>query len=66
MSRDEIQYIEGCLALRETEKGLLVLYEGEEIWLPKSKISDDSEVTEKGDEGILAIPEWLADEKGML
>lgn len=60
------QYIDGCKALKETDKGLLVEYEGEEIWIPKSQITEDSEVTEEGDEGILAIPEWLAEEKGML
>ena len=63
---DDPEYLDDCLAIRDTDKGLLVRYEGEEVWLPKSKILEDSEVTEVGDEGILAIPRWLAEEKGLL
>ncbi len=64
--RNETQYIDGCRAIKETEMAILVEYENEEFWIPKSQISEDSEVTEKDDEGVLAIPEWLADEKGLL
>lgn len=63
-SGHDTYYVDGCMAIKETEKGLLVMYEGEEIWVPKSQIRPDSEVTEDGDEGVLAIPRWLADDKG--
>lgn len=66
MGRNDVHYFDDVLALRETEKGLLVQYEGEEFWVPKSQISSDSEVSEKDDQGVLAIPEWLAEEKGLL
>ena len=65
MSDDKIAYIEEVRCLRETDKALLCDVDGEEVWIPKSQIQDDSEVTEKGDMGILAIPAWLADEKGL-
>lgn len=59
-----------CIAycIRETDKALLVQTEGEELWIPKSQIHDDSEVfdAEDNNEGLLAIPEWLAEEKGIL
>jgi hypothetical protein len=62
------------VALHETEKGLLVVpieYFEEnhrdipkdlKRWLPKSQILDTSEVTEKGDNGVLIIPQWLAEQ----
>lgn len=59
-----------CMAscVRETDKALLVHAEGEELWIPKSQIHDDSEVFDGGDnsEGLLVIPEWLAEDKGLL
>jgi hypothetical protein len=52
--------------VRETDKALLCSIEGEEIWIPKSQIHDDSEVYEDGGEGDLVINEWLAIEKGLV
>jgi hypothetical protein len=51
---------------RETEKALLVEIGGEELWIPKSQIHDDSEVYREGDTGKLVITEWIAREKGLL
>jgi hypothetical protein len=50
----------------ETEKALLVEYEGEEEWVPKSQIHDDSELWEncKGETGKLALPLWFAKKLG--
>ena len=51
-----------------SDKALLVVFEGEKIWVPKSVIDDDSEVwSDKhvGQTGDLVLPEWLADEKGL-
>ena len=53
--------------LKETPMALLVKLEsGEDIWIPKSQISDDSEVWKADQIGKLVIPEWLAKEKGLL
>jgi len=50
---------------KETDKALLCEIEGEEMWIPKSQIQDDSEVFAEGDEGDLIISEWIAKEKGL-
>jgi len=63
--RDLIE-IENVLVVEEREKSLLVLYEGGEILIPKSQISDMSEVQGNGDKGVLVIPRWLARDRGML
>ena len=54
--------------IRERRLCLLVEIDGDEIWIPKSQIHDNSEVYDAGDhsEGTLVITEWIAKEKGLL
>lgn len=53
---------------RKTDEALLAEDEdGNEVWIPFSKILDGSEIDEDsdvGDEGLLWIPEWLAEDRG--
>ncbi len=52
--------------IRETDDAILVqLHDGEEKWIPKSVLHDDSEVTEKGDEGTLVVHQWFADKEDL-
>lgn len=63
--------VEGVTVRKETDKAILCTIpdlDGEEIWVPKSQIKDESEVysLKSGKEpGKLVIPKWLADEKGL-
>lgn len=57
--------IEDVLAIRETAKALLCIIDGDEVWIPKSVIDDDSEVYQDGDEGDLVITEWFAEKEGL-
>lgn len=50
----------------ETEAAILVDLGDEDMWIPKSQISPDSDVQKKGDEGTLLITEWIAKEKGLI
>jgi len=57
---DEVKYV--------TDKALLVDIEGEEFWIPRSQIHEDSELYNSdhvGESGVLVIPRWLAEEKGL-
>lgn len=55
-------------AIRETDKAVLVrLEDEEEVWVPKSVISDDSEVWTvhpHGMEGAVIVQEWWAKANG--
>lgn len=53
-------------AIRETKKALLVRYDGQEIWFPKSVIHDDSEVYEEGGKGTFIVQQWYAEKENML
>jgi hypothetical protein len=58
-------YLEDVVVKAVTDKALLIEYEGEEEWIPKSQIvEDESVVHEKGDKGTLAITQWIASQKG--
>ncbi|KKM89966.1 hypothetical protein LCGC14_1243370 [marine sediment metagenome] len=49
---------------RVTELARLFMFDGDEVWIPKSQIADE-ESDRNGDGGTLWIPEWLAIEKGL-
>lgn len=61
-NRCEIEDVKG---IRETEMAVLCEIDGEEHWIPKSQIDDDSEVYEEDTEGTLIVSQWLADQKGI-
>ena len=48
--------------LRETAKALYCQQDDDSYWIPKSQVSDDSDVSEKGDSGNLVFTKWLARE----
>jgi hypothetical protein len=57
-----------CRVVTATEKALLVEIEGEEEWVPKSVIHDDSEVFDDDEnaEGMLVLEEWWAEKSGLI
>lgn len=64
---DSFIEFENCSVIRSTVKSVLVDIDGEEIWVPKSQISDDSEVYDsKSTSGTLVIKEWFARVKGLI
>lgn len=56
--------------VRQTDKAIecILDLDGkiERHWIPRSQITDDSEVWEKGDVGELVVTMWIAKEKGLL
>lgn len=66
MERDtEYFTIYDVVCTHDTEHAILIEVDDEEYWIPKSQISDDSEVYEDGGEGTCIIPLWLAEKKGL-
>lgn len=56
---------EDVKVIRDSGTAILCEVDGEEVWIPKSQIDDDSEVYKAGTDGKLIIPEWLATDKGL-
>jgi hypothetical protein len=67
-SGDDVARFDGCTAVRATAKALLVSVPdlGDDIWIPKSVIHDDSEVYDEGHEGELVLAEWWARKEGLV
>lgn len=63
---DSFTYHERVLCTYESTDAIkcLGMESGEEVWIPKSQVHDDSEVWQPGHEGTLVITEWLAIERG--
>jgi len=51
---------------KETDKAILVVLDGDDVWIPKSQIVDDSDVWKADQEGDLYVTEWFAEQKGWL
>ncbi len=47
----------------ETDDAVLVLFNDEEIWLPKSQIEDCTVISKKAKNVVLGITRWIAKEK---
>lgn len=64
---DELYRLEDVDVIKVTEKAVLVLYEGEERWIPKSIITDpDPDDLEEGDEREeIEVPMWFAKKEGI-
>jgi hypothetical protein len=66
MSRGEKVRLPDVVAVKATERALLVRIEGKEHWIPQGQIDDESEVWREGDEGELVVSEWIATQKGLV
>lgn len=51
---------------QETDAALLCSVDGQEVWIPKSQVDDDSEVYHEGDTGKLVVSVWIATQKGLI
>jgi hypothetical protein len=64
MGQSNWVHLDDCEIKRETEKAFLIEYEGEELWLPKSVLSE-ADNYEVGDVVTLSVQEWWANDKGL-
>ena len=64
---DQVEF-ENAVCVAASSKAIRVRLEDrdEEIWIPQSVVSEDSEVWKPGDRGTLIIPEWFALKNGMI
>ena len=49
----------------ETDKAILVIIDDDEIWLPKSQITYDTEI-DLNDVKVVEASEWIAEQKGLI
>lgn len=59
---EEYAELEGVYVKAETERAILVWYEGNEFWIPKSQLDDPDEY-HKGYRGTLFVTLWFAEKE---
>lgn len=64
MARAEEIFTVEAFVLRHTPRAVLISYEGEEIWLPRSQLIDDEELPQEGAARV-KMTAWIAKEKGL-
>lgn len=65
MSFSQWVHLEDCTVKKVTERAMLIEYDGNDVWLPLSQVSE-AEQYEEGDEGItISVTEFIAREKGI-
>jgi len=60
--------IHDAKCIRESDKAILVEASDfdEPQWIPKSQVTDESEVYKPGTDGVLIITDWWAEKQGWL
>lgn len=66
LHEEDVVEIADVVAIRESDKAILVLINGDEHWIPKSQIDETSEVLTGTSSGVLVIKRWLAEQKGLV
>lgn len=51
---------------RETDRAFkLILDDGEEVWMPKSQVSDPDDYQEGDTNVSMSVTDWIAEQKGL-
>jgi hypothetical protein len=58
-------YLEDVAVKRLTDKAALVVWEGEEYWLPLSQLEDPDKLQIGEDGYTLGLTEWICEQKGI-
>jgi hypothetical protein len=64
--QDEPYGIDDATCVRVTDDGACINspFFGEETWIPRKGIHEDSDIQDEGDEGTLLVEGWLARDRG--
>ena len=64
---EDVVELEVSEVLKETDLAVLCVIEEDEVWLPKSQIREGVELLSEGTvDVVITIPQWLAEEKGLV
>jgi len=68
MTYNELIDVEDLTFVRSSDAAILVEDpDGDEVWLPKSEIAWPEDAgAERGDSITVTMPEWLAEDKGLI
>ena len=56
---DQTVEIDDVTVEAETDLALLCIIDDKQVWIPKSVVSEDSEVSGEGDTGTIVVMRWF-------
>jgi len=59
-----VEFEASCTAA--TDRALLLDLEGEEVWVPRSQVRNDSDIESAGDAGCVYITTWFAKKENLV
>ena len=69
MSQSGFVFLTDVEVVHTTDAAVLILYNGDKVWIPKSQVApDDRRMVGglvAGDVVTLAVTEWIAEQKGL-
>ena len=63
---DETVEIDDVTVEAETGLALLCIIDDKQIWIPKSVVHEDSEVSGEGDTGTIIVMRWFVEKQGLI
>jgi hypothetical protein len=64
--RSDEEYELAVIVKAATEKAILVETGEGQHWVPRSLLKDGTDVSERGDEGVIVVPGWFAEKENMV
>ena len=65
MSEEPVE-IDDVTVEAETDLAILCTIDDKKLWIPKSVVHEDSEVSGEGDTGTIVIMRWFAEKEGLV
>lgn len=66
MPQSDWVHLDGCKILATTASAILVRYDGEKHWFPRTHVLEGEDMEAGEDEDLtISITEWIADQKGI-
>lgn len=65
MSASSYVHLDDVEIKRETDSAFLIVWEGDEYWIPKSQMADPDRYSEGDRDCNVSITEWIAGKKGI-
>jgi hypothetical protein len=65
MCRDDTVLVQVLVAKAYDASMLVEVIDGDRFIIPRSQLRDGTTVDEEGDEGVIAIPRWLARDRAI-
>jgi hypothetical protein len=65
MTASNYVHLDVDLVKRITDKAMLCVIDGEDVWLPLSQVADADSFDEGDEDCTVSVTQWIAEQKGL-